>query len=176
MFLALLEISFRTLQPVFLATPIALGGLGLDPPVIGTIMSFSGVLNGVFTVLFFPRMVEYFGVKRVYLMGVTAAVPCFSLFPIVNHLARKSIEGSGGLGVGVWAVVGLQVVMGVLMCSCYGASASKKSNCRFIYLFPSFQVQYTSSSPPLRPTKPRWGPRMGSHKCRGLSCVRLDLP
>lgn len=133
-FSALLEISFRTLQPIFLATPIALGGLGFNPPVIGTIMSLYGVLNGFFTVLFFSRMVDYFGVKRVYLTGVTAAVPCFSLFPVINHLARKSIEDGDGPGVAVWVVIGLQVVVAVLMCSCYSTSSSKRLSYLLIFL------------------------------------------
>jgi len=121
--IALVDISFRALQPVFLSTPVALGGLGLDPPAIGTILSFSGILNGVFTVFFFSRMTDYFGVKRVYMMGVSAAVPCFALFPIINYLARNSVERSGGLGLEVWAVVGLQVLMVVLNCVCYGTSS-----------------------------------------------------
>ena len=118
--------SFRTLQPVFLATPIALGGLGLDPPAIGTIMSFYGVLNGAFIVFFFSWMVDHFGVKRVYLTGVAAAVPCFSLFPIISHLAAKTVEDSDELGVGVWAAVGLQVIMAALIHSAYGTSHSKE--------------------------------------------------
>jgi len=121
-FVALIDISFRTLQPVFLSTPIPLGGLGLDPPVIGTIMAFSGALNGAFTIFFFSRMTDYFGVRWVYLLGMTAAVPCFSLFPILNLLARNSIGRSGELGPEVWVAVGLQVVMVVLNSMCCGAS------------------------------------------------------
>jgi hypothetical protein len=125
-FIAIVDISFRTLQPVFLSTPIELGGLGLDPPVIGTVMSFFGLLNGVFTVFFFSRLVDRLGVKRMYLMGITASVPCFSLFPVINYLARNSIERSGGIGTEVWLVVGSQVALSVIICLCYGASVSKR--------------------------------------------------
>ena len=135
-FLALVDISFRALQPLFFSTPIALGGLGLDPPAIGTILSFFGILNGVFLVFFFSRMTDYFGVKRVYLMGISASVPCFSLFPVINHLARNSVEGSGELGAEVWVAVGLQVIMGVLICSCYSTSRFKEVELS-INLFPS---------------------------------------
>ena len=127
-FLALVDIAFRALQPLFLSTPIALGGLGLDPPAIGTVLSFFGILNGVFTVFFFSRMTDYFGVKGMYLIGITAAVPCFSLFPVINLLARNSIERSGELGTDVWVAVGLQTAASVLVCMCYGASVLKKSN------------------------------------------------
>ena len=60
-------------------------------------MDFSGLTNGVFTIFFLPWMTDCFGVKWVYLMGMTAAVPCFSLFPMTNLLALDSIERSGGL-------------------------------------------------------------------------------
>ena len=127
-FLGLVDVSFRTLQPVFLSTPVALGGLGLDPPAIGTIMSSFGILNGFFTVCFFSRMADYFGVKQVFLIGVSAAVPCFSLFPIINALARNSIERSGGLGLEVWVAVSLQIVLVVLFCMSYSTSAPANSN------------------------------------------------
>ena len=123
-FLAVVDISFRTLLPVFLSTPVAVGGLGLDPPAIGTIMSVSGILSGIFTVFLFSPMTDYFGVKRVYLIGAIAAVPCFALFPVMNYLARGSIECSGRLGLGVWVVVGLQILMRMLNAQCYGTSAS----------------------------------------------------
>lgn len=58
--------------------PIELGGLGLDPTMIGTIMSFLGILTGVTSLFLFSRMTDCMGVKGVYLMGVIAAVPCFS--------------------------------------------------------------------------------------------------
>ena len=126
-FLALVEIIFRALQPIFLSTPIVLGGLGLGPPMIGTILSIFGVLNGVFRLLFFSWMTDRFGVKWVYLMGIAASVPCFSLFPIINYLARNSVEGHGGLGAEVWVMVGLQVVMAVLVSSCFGTSHVEKT-------------------------------------------------
>jgi hypothetical protein len=126
--LALVDMSFRALQPVFFSTPIALGGLGLDPPMIGTVMSFFGILNGLITVFFFSRMTDYLGVKGVYLLGITASMPCFILFPIINYLARNSMERSGELGTEVWVAVGLQVIMSVLVALCYGKSVSKQLN------------------------------------------------
>lgn len=175
--LALIDISFRALQPVFLSTPIALGGLGLDPPAIGIVMSFFGILNGVVTVFFFSRMTDHFGVKRVYLAGVTAGVPCFALFPIINHLARNSIERSGELGTEVWVAVGLQVAMAVLICMCYGMPISKKL--WYLGIDPAahpFQPQCLSSSPAPHLTKLLWELRMVSLNCRYLSCARSDPP
>ena len=128
--------GFRTIQLLFLSTPVALGGLGLDPPMIGTIMSFYGVLYTILVAFFLSRLTDLFGVRGVHLVGVAAAVPCFSLFPIINLLARNSIEHSGGLGTGVWVAVGLQVVGGAVICLSYGTSASKRLDIQLIYFHP----------------------------------------
>jgi hypothetical protein len=117
-FVALVDILFRALQPVFLSTPTELGGLGLDPPAIGTIMSSLGILDGVFSLFFFSPLVAYFGVRKVYLIGITCVAPSFALFPVISYLAR------GGLGTGVWFVVGVQVVLTVLFFVCYGTPIS----------------------------------------------------
>jgi len=101
-------------------------------------MAFSGALNGAFTIFFFSRMTDYFGVKWVYLMGMAAAVPCFSLFPILNLLARNSIERSGGLGTEVWVAVGLQMVMVVLNSMCCGTSVHPNEVEPPLELFPPF--------------------------------------
>ena len=174
-FLALIDISFRTLQPLFLSTPIALGGLGLDPPVIGIVLSFFGVLNGIFTVFFFSRLTDRFGVKAVYLTGISASVPCYALFPVINYLARNSIKRSGELGVDVWIAVGLQVVMSVVLAMCYGKHISKRI-WTICGLYPVIQPRSSSSSPLLRPTKPLWALRTDSHKYRCLSSAQSDPP
>lgn len=170
-----MDISFRTLQPLFLSTPIALGGLGLDPPVIGVVLSFFGVLNGIFTVFFFSRLTDCFGVKAVYVTGISASVPCYALFPVINHLARNSIKHSGELGIGVWIAVGLQVAMSVLVAMCFGKHISKR---KWIIcgLYPVIQLRSSSSSPLLRPTKPLWALLTDSHKCRCLSSAPSDPP
>jgi MFS family permease len=123
-FVALVDIVFRALQPVFFSTPIELGGLGLDPPVIGTILSAFGILDGLFTLFFFSPLVDYFGVRKVYLIGIICAAPSFALFPVIGYLARASTEHSGGLGTEVWFVVGVQVVLSVVVYVSYGASVS----------------------------------------------------
>ena len=89
-------------------------------------MSLFGVLNGVFIVFFFSRMTDYFGVKGVYMMGISTSIPCFISFPVISYLARKSVERSGGLGIEVWVAVGIQVVLSVLMAMAYGTSHSNR--------------------------------------------------
>ena len=88
-------------------------------------MSFFGILNGLVSVFFFSRLTDYFGAKRVYLIGTLATVPCFVLFPVITYLVRSSVERSGGLGMEVWVAVGFQLVFPVIFCLGYGTSISE---------------------------------------------------
>ena len=148
-FVALLEISFRVLQPVFLSTPIELGGLGLDPPAIGGIVSLIGILDGFINIIAFAPLVNYFGPKKVHIAGIAAAIPCFISFPIISYLARKSVERSGSLGTEVWLVVGFQVMMSVVACMSYGKFIPNGwAHCRTdLVVACKLQAQYLCLSP-----------------------------
>jgi len=119
-FLALVEISFRAIQPVFLSTPVTLGGLGLSPSVIGNILSTYGVVNGIFQVFFFAKIIKHWGTKKTYLVGLVFALPAFALFPILSLLVRKE-----GLSILVWALaivhtlipIGMSMSFGMLFCA-----------------------------------------------------------
>jgi hypothetical protein len=80
--LSLLDIAFRSLHPLFLSTPRMLGGLGLEPPLIGVvsisflfeilywrvvrqIVAVYGLFNGFFQVFLFARINDRFGSKNV---------------------------------------------------------------------------------------------------------------
>ncbi|EGN95009.1 hypothetical protein SERLA73DRAFT_113718 [Serpula lacrymans var. lacrymans S7.3] len=113
---SLMDIAFRTIQPVFFATPIALGGLGLTPPVIGKILASFGILNGLFQVFCFARLHAWLGTKGTYILGVVAAIPMMMTFPVISLLVQ-----SQGLNITVWFVIGLQVFLSVVLCISYGA-------------------------------------------------------
>ncbi|RDB26101.1 Protein ZINC INDUCED FACILITATOR-LIKE 1 [Hypsizygus marmoreus] len=114
--LSLVDIAFRAVHPLFLSTPIALGGLGMPPSIIGNILSAYGILNGVFQVFFFARIHDYFGSKKVFIAGIASAFPAFLSFPILSHLAKAQ-----GLSVTVWAIVAFQIVVSIGLSLSYGA-------------------------------------------------------
>jgi hypothetical protein len=113
--LALVEISFRAIHPVFLSTPIEMGGLGLAPPTIGKILSVLGILNGIFQVCFFARIHDRWGSKRVFIGGLVSSIPTFALFPVINVLARQ--RGYSPL---VWMAVGLQLLLFMVLNLSFG--------------------------------------------------------
>lgn len=106
--IALLDIALRAVQPLFFATPIEMGGLGLEPHSIGSILSVFGITNGVFQVLFFPAIHNYFGTKIVLVTSIAAQLPMFLLFPLINYLAKS--RGVGGL---VYLTVGVQIFLSI---------------------------------------------------------------
>lgn len=143
--LSLVDIAYRAIQPVFLSTPIELGGLGLRPSAIGNILSVFGVLNGVVQVFFFARIHDYWGPKKVFIFGIASALPLVILFPVINMFARFDIgvgfaDGTYGrpgnvvadvlagnedktsqLGVWVWVFVLVQIVFSIGPSLSYGA-------------------------------------------------------
>ncbi|KAF9522055.1 member of major facilitator superfamily multidrug-resistance, DHA1 sub-family [Crepidotus variabilis] len=114
--ISLIEIALRAVQPLFFATPIHFGGLGLSPPTIGKILSFLGILNGLFQVFFFAKIHSCWGTRTVFLGGVFACLPCFALFPVINLLARHQ-----GYSIAVWVAVSFQIVAFVFVNVSFGA-------------------------------------------------------
>ncbi|KAF8896546.1 major facilitator superfamily multidrug-resistance, DHA1 sub-family [Infundibulicybe gibba] len=114
--LSLVDIAYRAIQPLFLSTPVELGGLGLPPSTIGNLMAIFGILNGVFQVFFFAKIHDRWGSKRVFTAGMVSAIPLFILFPIISQLAK-----SQGLGAAVWALVVTQIIISIGTSLSYGA-------------------------------------------------------
>ncbi|KAF9480005.1 major facilitator superfamily multidrug-resistance, DHA1 sub-family [Pholiota conissans] len=114
--LSLVDISFRAIQPLFLSTPIEMGGLGLPPPTIGHLLSIFGILNGLFQAFFFAQINDHYGSKKVFIAGIASALPVFATFPLINYLARAQ-----GYSTLVWAVVLFQIVISIAISLSYGA-------------------------------------------------------
>jgi hypothetical protein len=113
--LSFIEMAFRVIQPVFLSTPIPLGGLGLPPSSIGKLLSVQGISSGIFQVFFFARIHDRWGSKKTFIAGISSAIPVFILFPVANALARNQ-----GYSIALWVVIGLQTIAAVLVHLSFG--------------------------------------------------------
>ena len=103
--ISLVDIAFRAIQPVFLSTPIILGGLGLPTPFIGALLAGQGILNGMFQLLFFAQIHDRWGSKKTFIAGMSTAFPAFIMFPVANAFARTQ-----GYSMAVWAAIALQAI------------------------------------------------------------------
>ena len=105
---ALIDMAFRTVFPVYLSTPITIGGLGLDPSAIGTILAIVGTGNGVCQLFLFARLHNWLGAKNLFLAATSSYLPVIAFLPITNWVAQA--HGLNGL---VWLLLGIQMLLSV---------------------------------------------------------------
>ena len=114
--LALFDIAWAAIQPLFYATPIEYGGLGMSPVTIGIVLGGLGFSNGMFQGLFFARLVKKLGIKRLFMIAMSMFTIIFALFPVINLAARSA----GSLTPFVWSLVCLQMFIVLVMDTAYG--------------------------------------------------------
>lgn len=102
-------------MPLMYSSSISLGGLGFNSFTIGIISGVCGVLNGLFSILAFSKIVETFGVRKVYIVAFANFLFCLAAFPVMSVLARRS-----GTGIKVWTVLVLQQICYMLAYMGYG--------------------------------------------------------
>ncbi|KAG1814969.1 major facilitator superfamily domain-containing protein [Suillus variegatus] len=110
----LFQMGFNSILPVFYATPIELGGLSLDPPRIGALLAASGIIQGIFQLLFYARLNDRFGARAVHIIGISSGIPMVILFPVTNALARAF-----GIGTAVWLCVAVQLTLKTNLIMCF---------------------------------------------------------
>ncbi|KAG2128569.1 MFS general substrate transporter [Suillus clintonianus] len=86
--LALLDIAIMALLPLFFSTPTYLGGLGFTPSYIGSWMAIFAFVNGTFQALFFAKIVDRVGPKRLFCVSVSCFTPLMLMFPIMSWLVH----------------------------------------------------------------------------------------
>ena len=112
--LEFLNSCFASIFPLFLAIPIELGGLGLDPPLIGYIMGTRAAFMALWLGLFFSGWIRRFGEWRMFVYSISAYAVCFPLFPLVNLCAKS------GAWMGVWAGIVAMIVLTSITNMAYG--------------------------------------------------------
>ena len=109
--LALVEIGFFTLLPLFYSSPIEIGGLGFPPSVIGAYLAVFGLVNGAAQALFTARLIEWLGPKRLLSFAVLCFYPLILIFPIMTAIATAQQR----VGPVIWMLLTLQFIFMVLM-------------------------------------------------------------
>ncbi|KAJ7354091.1 major facilitator superfamily domain-containing protein [Mycena albidolilacea] len=116
--LCLCDMAHDSLLPLMYSTPIALGGLGLEPFDIGLILGLCGVSNAIVQALLEGCVIRYFGARHISINGFCALALVFTIYPVLSLLARRA-----GC-VDKWVVAGVvcQLSCSFAMYFSYGAS------------------------------------------------------
>ncbi|KAF8968270.1 major facilitator superfamily domain-containing protein [Flammula alnicola] len=115
--IAALHAASNAIQPLFLAMPVAIGGLGLPPRNVGYILGVYGITNSIFQTFMLGRLVRRFGVKNIFVTAISAFVPIFTFSPLMNVFV-----GAEGFSYVVWIMLGCQLSCSLMMELGYGAS------------------------------------------------------
>ncbi|KIM30839.1 hypothetical protein M408DRAFT_327795 [Serendipita vermifera MAFF 305830] len=101
--LAILEISFQVLLPIFLAT-----SLHYTPSSIGLVLGIMGLVNGIVQITCFVPLHRRFGSGNLFTLGLLSFVAIFATYPFI---LRAFVNNGGQLGVSGYALLGLQMVL-----------------------------------------------------------------
>ena len=145
-FLAFIEQCCSVLMPLMYATSIPYGGLGLSSFTIGIIMSALGVIIGVSSAIFFPRLSRKFGIYSIYRTAMGSYLITVASFPVMNLLARRAGCVTGY----VWAVMVVQLACSTLSVMSFGESRllSVLTNVEVDHFYQACLFLYFSDSAP----------------------------
>jgi len=116
-----LEASFNTIQPLFLAMPVEIGGLALPPRQVGIILGTFGIVNSICQTMLLGWLVRGFGVKKVFFGASCAFIPLFMFPPMMNILVAKT-----GFSYLVWMILVCQFLCLIAAELAYGMLFSLK--------------------------------------------------
>ena len=141
--LAFIDIALCALHPLFFATPIHLGGLGMSPATIGVCLGIFGLLDGTVQGVLFPEIVRRVGLRKLYLTCLLFFIPLFASFPVINYFAR-----GWGLSPAVWALVVFQLMINCVTEMCFGRCPFLNESTSFTPSVTSIQVARSYTLPP----------------------------
>ena len=117
---SLLDVGFFSLVPLFYATPIEIGGLGLPPSTIGMSLAAFGFIDGLFQVLFVARLIDLFGAKKVFRISTLVYFPLVALFPVMTLIVQSQKRVTQV----VWIIMAIQLTLMVMVDTAYGVFES----------------------------------------------------
>jgi len=122
--LALVDIAYQCVVPVFFSSRPSTGGLGLPPSAIGFILGAQGIISGIVQVNAYPYLRRTLGARWLYRLGISSFIITWSAFPIMHHLMMRSDEDDvGGIRFftpALWTVLCLQQASTIIGNMCYG--------------------------------------------------------
>ncbi|OCH83866.1 MFS general substrate transporter [Obba rivulosa] len=120
--LAFTDQAVNVLIPLMYSSSIDHGGLGFDPFVIGLVQGLAGLVMGFTQVLTFPRLLQKFGPKKLYIASYTSYLLVYCAFPVLSSVTKTA----GGVTTWTWLIILLQLAAYSMTCLTWG--------CIFMYI------------------------------------------
>jgi hypothetical protein len=89
-FTVFMESASTAISPLLYASPISYGGLGLSSFYIGIIMSVSGIMLGLSSILLFPLLSRKLGLTYLYRVGFAGFLAVQASYALMSMLAQRS--------------------------------------------------------------------------------------
>jgi Na+/melibiose symporter-like transporter len=102
----MLAYTFTAVNPVFLYTPIAMGGIGFTPELIAATFAFTGAAQAIWILVVFPGLHKRIGTGRV-LFYCACVWPIFFASSVVFNIFRRH-----NLTAVFWATAPLTLMLG----------------------------------------------------------------
>lgn len=101
----------NALFPLYLFTPVALGGMDKTPPQIARINATSACFQGLWLLVAMPRLDRWLGTRKLFNI-IAALLPLQMLNPVIaNALVRRGHRGVAMVFIGSYATLGQFVNM-----------------------------------------------------------------
>lgn len=133
----LLAYSYTAISPVFLYTPIDIGGLGFSDQYIAGFFAVAGVSQALWMLLAFPFLQKRLGTGRLLRICAVIYPLELAMFPFLNELLRRNLTTA------FWAIGAPGLVIGSGISMAFGTHSPS------LLFSPSIQ-----SKPPLTPHPP----------------------
>ncbi|PSR87002.1 major facilitator superfamily transporter [Coniella lustricola] len=159
----LLAFAYTAICPVFMFTPVHLGGFGLLPYQISILMAINGAAQAFWLLILFPPLQHRYGTNAV-LRGCAAAYPFFFAMVPLGNLVLRSGPGSGtGNGTGNGTTLAFWILIPPVLALGSGVSMS----------FTAIQLALNDVAPP---DQPRVLGTLNALALTGVSLVRAVAP
>lgn len=118
-YVMMLAFTFTAVNPVFMYTPIRLGGIGFTPELIAIFVALAGASQAVWLLLVFPRLHKRIGTQGVLYYCACAWPLFFGSSVVFNILLRHHLKAA------FWATAPLTLVLGSGVAMAFSKSISK---------------------------------------------------
>jgi hypothetical protein len=120
--LAFTSMSIAGILPLFLFTPVHLGGLGFDEAQIGTALSAQAITTASVHLLLFAPIQRRFGTARTFRISAFAYPISCAFFPLTSYIARTEYAGDDAPRTRTWICLAVQLMILSLANICYGCN------------------------------------------------------